>query len=196
MDKTKMRGDVRRRLTPGQIFTIPNLLSFLRILLVPFIVWFYVVEKNVFSALLLIILSTTTDILDGYIARKFNMVTDFGKMLDPVSDKLTQAAILICLMDRFPLMLSLVIIMAFKEGISLVLRWRLFSECDSVYSAAWHGKANTVWLYIVMCIHLVFVNIINPNLSVALIYSSAVFMLFSFTSYTIDCMEKMGRGQK
>ena len=79
------------------ILTIPNLLSLLRLLMIPVIVWLYVKEKNYYAATGMVILSGATDIADGIIARKCNMVSDFGKILDPIADKLTQAALIICL---------------------------------------------------------------------------------------------------
>ena len=195
MQKTKTRGNYKSRLTSDQIFTIPNLLSFGRILLIPLIVWLYVFEGDHFSALWVILLSTATDVLDGYVARRFDMVTDFGKMIDPVADKLTQITILICLSFRFKLMSVLLLIMLIKELVSLSLRLRLFYELDRVYSAAWHGKANTVTLYAVICVHVIFYSVINPSLSVALILFSSGFMIYSFVSYTIFCAREMlGRG--
>ena len=196
MEKTRVRGDLRSRLTREQIFTLPNFLSFGRILLIPLIVWLYVFEGDYFSALWVILLSTATDVLDGYIARKFEIVTDFGKMIDPVADKLTQITVLACLAFRFPLMFVLLLIMLVKELISLSLRLRLFYERDRVYSSALHGKANTVILYIVICSHVVFYSVINPNLSVALILFSSGFMIYSFMSYTVFCVRELLRGRE
>ena len=71
-----------------QILTIPNILSLLRLALIPFIVWSYSIKKFIASAILIVI-SGITDVVDGFIARKFNMVSDLGKALDPIADKLT-----------------------------------------------------------------------------------------------------------
>ena len=77
----------------NKIFTIPNVLSFFRILLVPVFVWLYAFRDERIWALIVLIVSGVTDLLDGFIARHFHMISDLGKMLDPVADKLTAAAL-------------------------------------------------------------------------------------------------------
>ena len=84
-----------------QLLTIPNLLSAFRILLVPVIVWLYCGRGDYPLTACVLVLSGVTDIVDGFIARRFRMVSDLGKVLDPVADKLTQAAALGCLLTRF-----------------------------------------------------------------------------------------------
>ena len=90
--------------TENKILTIPNLLSLFRLILIPVIVWLYWVRKDYFPAGVLLIVSGLTDLADGYIARRFHAVSNVGKILDPIADKLTQAAMLFCLVTRFPLM--------------------------------------------------------------------------------------------
>ena len=76
---------MKHRLTKRDIFTIPNALSLFRILLIPLIVWLYVAREQRYAAVGLVALSGLTDIADGYIARHFNMISDVGKILDPMS---------------------------------------------------------------------------------------------------------------
>ena len=83
------------------IFTIPNILSMFRLLLLPVIVYMYMNQKDYVLTGILLLISGLTDLLDGYIARTFNMMSDLGKILDPVADKATQAVVLLCLMTRF-----------------------------------------------------------------------------------------------
>ena len=83
------------------IFTIPNILSMFRLLLLPVIVYMYINQKDYVLTGVLLLISGITDLLDGYIARTFNMMSDLGKILDPVADKATQAVILLCLVTRF-----------------------------------------------------------------------------------------------
>lgn len=81
------------------VWTVPNLLSFIRILIIPlFAVLFY--KNNLIGAVIVLIISGVSDFLDGKIARRFNQVSELGKMLDPVADKLTQMAIAIVLFLR------------------------------------------------------------------------------------------------
>ena len=99
---------MRRIFKRSQILTLPNLLSLFRLLLIPVIVWLYSVQKNYYAAIGVILLSGISDIVDGWIARRFAMVSDFGKILDPVADKLTQAALLVCLLSQYRLMWAVI----------------------------------------------------------------------------------------
>ena len=81
----------------NNIFTIPNLLSAFRLLLVPVIAWLYCGQGDYPLTAGVLLLSGATDIADGFIARRFRMVSDLGKVLDRVADKLTQAVALGCL---------------------------------------------------------------------------------------------------
>lgn len=74
---------MKRFFKKNQILTIPNLLSVVRLALIPVIVWLYSYEKNYYAAIGVILLSGATDIIDGWIARHFNMISDFGKAIDP-----------------------------------------------------------------------------------------------------------------
>ena len=85
-----------------EIRTIPNLLSLFRVVLLPFYLYL-VAQHSFYLAGVIIAISGLTDFLDGFIARRYGMVTDLGKVLDPVADKLTQVTILLCLSIRFPL---------------------------------------------------------------------------------------------
>ena len=97
-----------------QIWSIPNLLSFFRILLIPVMVTLYVKGRTI-AALVVFGVSALSDIVDGQIARRCNMVTDLGKMLDPLADKLTQGAAAICVARNHPQLFLLFGLMAVKE---------------------------------------------------------------------------------
>lgn len=99
----------------NKIFTIPNLLSLFRLCLIPVIIWLYCEKENFLWTTIVLILSGVTDIVDGYIARHFNMVSDFGKAFDPVADKLTQIAMLFCLLSRFQYMIIPLVLLVVKE---------------------------------------------------------------------------------
>ena len=98
-----------------QLLTIPNLLSAFRILLVPVIVWLYCGRGDYPLTACVLVLSGVTDIVDGFIARRFRMVSDLGKVLDPVADKLTQAVALGCLLTRFEAIWRLLAVLLIKE---------------------------------------------------------------------------------
>ena len=98
-----------------KILTIPNLLSLVRLCMIPVIVWLYNGKEDPLWALIVLLLSGATDIIDGIIARRFNMVSDFGKAFDPIADKLTQIAMLFCLVSNFPYMIVPLVILIVKE---------------------------------------------------------------------------------
>ena len=99
----------------NKIITIPNMLSLFRLLLIPVIMWLYIVKEDPALTTVILALSGITDIVDGIIARKCHMVSDFGKAFDPVADKLTQIAMLFCLVSRFKWMLLPLCVMVIKE---------------------------------------------------------------------------------
>lgn len=165
-----------------QIITIPNLLSIVRLMLIPLIVWLYVVKEEYNWAAVVIFISGVTDIVDGFIARRYNMVSDFGKILDPVADKLTQAAIIICLTVKYKLMFGLIIFFAVKEIIMVTMGFIAIKKKDSVNSAKWYGKANTVVLYAVMMLLILFPKM-SATLADTLIILCGCMMLLSLVLY-------------
>ena len=72
---------------------VPNILTIIRFLLIPVIIAF-AIQHDYIAAIIVLTISGITDILDGFIARKFNFITDFGKLMDPLADKATQVALL------------------------------------------------------------------------------------------------------
>ena len=121
-----------------QILTIPNLLSVVRLLLIPVIIWLYSVEENQYAAIGVILLSGVTDIVDGIIARRFHMISDFGKALDPLADKLTQAALLICLLSKHHLMWGLIVVFGLCEISKFTLGIIIAKKYDEVNGAKWY----------------------------------------------------------
>lgn len=146
-----MKFDVKRIL--ADILTIPNLLSLFRICLIPVIVEQYCVEEDLPLTGQLLLLSGFTDVLDGFLARRFHMISNLGKVLDPIADKLTQTAMLICLLLRYPRMILPLITMVIKETFMAITGYLVVRRKNVVYGANWHGKAATVLLYAMMMLH-------------------------------------------
>ena len=142
-----MSGKIKKRLCKKDLFSIPNLLSYIRILLVPLIMFFYIEKANYLVAGIIIALSGITDVLDGIIARKFNMVTDFGKFVDPFADKLTQFALIVCLILRYPIIITLLVLMLLKEVLLYYCGFKFLGKEDKICSAKWYGKVCTVFVY-------------------------------------------------
>ena len=163
-----------------KIITIPNVLSFFRLLLIPVIVWLYIVKKDPIWTMAVLALSGITDIVDGIIARQWNMISDFGKAFDPVADKLTQIAMLFCLVSRFKWMLLPLCVMVIKEVTAGILGLLVIRKTGKVDGAVWHGKATTVSLYSMMIIHLVWYNIPGVISSIQIGACTALALLSAF----------------
>ncbi len=130
-----------------RIWTVPNIMSFFRLLLIPVIMWVYLAKKDYVLVAVLLVVSGITDVADGYVARHFNQVSNLGKMLDPVADKFTEGILMILLALRFPLMWMLVGV--FAVGAFLMSFWgiRAINRSHFVNPAHWYGKITTVILY-------------------------------------------------
>ena len=168
--------------TQNKILTIPNMLSLFRLCLIPVIMWLYCVEDNYLWAGIVLIVSGITDTVDGFVARHFHMTSDLGKVLDPVADKLTQAAMLFCLLTRFPLMIVPLGIMVLKEFFMGVTGLMVIQKTGKVFGADWHGKVTTWLLYAMMILHVFWYNI-PAALSRVLIAACVVMMLISLVLY-------------
>lgn len=168
--------------TQSKILTIPNILSFFRLCLIPVFMWLYCVEKNYIWTGIILILSGITDTIDGFVARRFHMISDLGKVLDPIADKLTQAAMLFCLLTRYPLMIVPLGLMVFKEFFMGVTGFLVIQKTGKVFGGDWHGKVNTWLLYAMMIIHVFWYNI-PDQVSKILIGICVVMMLISLVLY-------------
>ena len=125
---------------------IPNALTILRFILIPFIVG-YLSEENYILAFVFLTLSGLTDVLDGFIARKFNFITNFGKLIDPLADKATQVSVLATLTLQHIIPLWILIIVLLKECIMIAGASFLYGK-ELVVSSKWYGKLSTVLFYI------------------------------------------------
>lgn len=173
---------MNRLLKKDQIFTLPNLLSIIRLLLIPVIVYLYFFEKQYVAAVAIILISGLTDIVDGIIARSFNMVSDFGKILDPIADKLTQITVIFCIATRITAVWLLAGMFIIKEIVMLVMGMVAIKKLDSVNSAKWYGKANTVILYAAMVLFIIFPKMDNV-ISSAIVIVCAVSLVLSLGLY-------------
>lgn len=170
---------------------IPNALSIFRIVLIPFIVWAYSLNRRIFTVVLIAV-SAVTDVIDGVIARKFDMVTALGKALDPVADKLTLLAMLILTCDylKSPPIIVLSVIFAAKEIVVGVEGLIVIKKTGTTYSANILGKATTVCLYVNVVIHLLWTGI--PSwASTTLIIISIFFVFISLAVYTKQNLQRI-----
>ncbi len=177
---------------------IPNAMSIFRILLIPvFCVVFLMDMDNVAMqymwAAIILIVSGATDLFDGYVARKLNQVTDLGKLLDPVADKLTLAAVLVCVWVKFRnsywFITPLFAIMLAKELIMIIGGFVLMKLGKKMVKAQWWGKVATVAFYLLMTAS-VFVmgapKLANKEQIIAgLITATAAIMIIALIFYVI-----------
>lgn len=167
------------------IFTIPNLLTYIRfILIVPFV--YYFLQENYIPAAVCIVVSGLTDCFDGMIARKFNQVTSLGKILDPIADKFTLLAVVICMVIYIPQVLPAIIILLLKDVLMLLGGIDLINKSITPPAAMWYGKIGTIVFYISICI-IVFLkaafNYENFALDFTLLSLTAFTMLFALFQY-------------
>ena len=157
---------------------IPNLLTIIRFLLIPIIIIF-ALQNNYIAAIIVLTLSGLTDILDGYIARKFNFISDFGKLMDPLADKATQVTILALLTIQEIIPLWILIIVLLKELLMISGASFLYGK-ELVVSSKWYGKLATVLFYVAIVCSL-FILYWNGSLAVHTEYNLP--QLPSFDTY-------------
>ncbi len=122
---------------------LPNRLTILRIFLIPFFVFFMLSDFSKWISLIIFVVASLTDMLDGKIARKYNLVTDFGKFMDPLADKLLVCSALICLVELKRIPAWIVIAIISREFI--ISGFRLVAaEKQIVIAANFWGKIKTV----------------------------------------------------
>lgn len=161
---------------------IPNILTVLRFLLIPFILHFLVNDEFIL-AIVFLTLSGLTDILDGTIARKFNFITNFGKLIDPLADKITQLSILWTLVTKNIIPLWILVIVLLKEATMVAGASFLYGK-ELVVSSKWYGKAATVLFYLAIVLSMIFKDLQIQNSIDLIIYYVAVAMtLFSLIMY-------------
>lgn len=152
---------------------IPNILSLLRLILIAPIV-IYIAEERYILALIFLILSGITDVLDGTIARKFNFITDVGKLLDPFADKATQVAILVTLALKGVIPFWILSIVVIKEFAMIAGASFLYGK-ELVVSSKWYGKLATVIFYIAIACSLV-IRYLNNNVFDSPIYDFSIYV--------------------
>lgn len=156
---------------------IPNALTILRFILIPFII-FYIVKDEYLKAFIFLTISGLTDILDGTIARKFNFITNFGKLIDPLADKATQICILVTLALKDVIPIWILVVVFIKEFAMISGASFLYGK-ELVVSSKWYGKLSTVLFYLAIVASF-FIRTWN---SIALVPSNSVALLPEFDIY-------------
>ena len=178
-----------------EILSIPNLLSLFRIILIPVYISIYLNardQSDYFVAATILAVSCLTDMIDGKIARRFNMITNVGKFLDPLADKLTQFALILCLALRHPVLWFVVTLFFVKEifqliGFSIALRKGL-----TMTGSLLPGKLCTTVLFISLILMVMLPGI--PERAVHIIACiDSVFLIVAFSTYAFSFFSKKAK---
>lgn len=167
-----------------EILTVPNLISLVRLLLVPVIFILYHFLHQTMITVGVIIFSGLTDVADGWIARKFNMVSDFGKFFDALADKLTEAVTIVLIIPNHIWYVATFVVLLINEGIKLMFGFVALKASDTVNNAKWHGKVNTFVVYVVMITMLSFRSL-PLWLEIGLVFLSCSSQIMSLVLYII-----------
>ncbi len=173
------------------MLNLPNILTCFRMVLVPLFAYCYFFVKPTWIALVLFVIASLTDFLDGYLARKWNQITDFGKLMDPLADKLMTVTMMVCLACTNRIPWWVVIVMVAKEllmllGSSFMLKHKV------VVSANIWGKLATV-LFIVA---LVFAfpwhdSALVYNLGTSILYAAVAISLLAMGIYAVQAYQSL-----
>ena len=184
-----------------EIFTIPNLLSLFRILLIPVYITIYLNAESSRELLLagcILALSCLTDMVDGIIARKFHMITNVGKLLDPMADKLTQLALILSLSAKYPVLYPVLALFLGKEVFQCIALVIFARKGKVLPGALMAGKLCTTVLFTSLILLVLFPDI-RQEAVLALTVIDAGFLLYSLVSYITayfgkrSCLTDMNR---
>jgi cardiolipin synthase len=166
-------------------FNLPNLVTFVRILLiVPFVL--YIIEEKYLNAGIVLVFSAITDLLDGFLAKKLKLTTIFGEMFDPMADKLTLIAVMICVGAKFNEVIPFIAITLTKEILMLVASALLLKNKKRPFAAKWYGKLGTALFY-VSIVTIISLKAIwgyqNETVTFSLMFITSLFMIFALVKY-------------
>lgn len=169
----------------SDLVTIPNIITYVRfVLIIPF-VYFFLAEQYIYAAIC-IGLSGLTDCFDGMAARKLNQVTPLGKILDPIADKVTLFAVVICMVIYVPMVLPILVTLLVKDLLMLIGGADLVKKRLTPPSANWYGKVGTIIFYFSVCL-IVFLKAFfayeNMVLDLILLSVTAASMLYALYRY-------------
>ncbi len=168
-----------------EILTVPNLLSLFRMLLIPVYVVIYLnatAQVHYYIAGAILVVSTLTDMIDGKIARRFNMISTVGKVLDPLADKVTQFALILCLAKSYPALWVILSLFVLKETFQLVAMLVFYRKGKMLSGALMSGKICTTVLFMSLII-LVLMPGIHQNVALTISVLDGICLLIAFGDY-------------
>ncbi len=180
-----------------EILTIPNMLSLFRLLLIPVHVSIYLKADSpadYFLAGTILAVSCLTDLIDGKIARHFNMISTVGKILDPLADKLTQLSLILCLAVKHPILRCLFVLFLIKELFQLVAGAINLKKGKMLKGALITGKISTTVLFVSLIAMVLFPELSPKTVTIITVIDS-VFLLVAFADYAIAYFVKESKFQ-
>lgn len=196
-----LRGifEVYMKIDIRDITKLPNILTIIRIMLIPVFVVVFLwgngnIELNIKSskengyiiAAAIMILSGITDMADGFLARKRGMITDLGKVIDPFADKLTQAAVVVCLIFRYRdiwgLIAALLALIVVKEIVMLIVGVTFLKKGQDLGGARWYGKLATI-VFFFQVIILIGAPVLSDITAIIMFCIMIAFTLLAFIMY-------------
>ena len=178
-----------------EIMTVPNLLSLFRLLLIPVYVVIYLnadSPTDYYVAGAILAVSCLTDMIDGQIARRFNMITNLGKLLDPIADKLTQFALILCLSLRHPVLWFVVVLFFIKEIFQLIGCTISLRQGKTMTGALLPGKICTTVLFISL-IAMVMLPGLSESIVLVIAIIDSIFLVVAFSSYAFAFYSKKAK---
>ncbi len=171
---------------------LPNKLTMFRVILIPFFIVFLLASPTPYDkwiALVIFIIASLTDLLDGKIARKYNLVTNFGKFMDPLADKLLVCSALICLIELDKIPSWMVIVIIAREFI--ISGFRLVaSDNGVVIAASYWGKFKTTFQMVAVCLLIADIAALTVVTQIIL-WIAVVLTVVSLTDYLIKNKDVM-----
>lgn len=180
-----------------ELLTIPNLLSLFRLVLIPVYVYIYLKADSgmdYFVAATVLAVSCLTDLIDGKIARRFGMISNVGKILDPLADKATQFTLIVCLSVKYPVLIGLVVLFVIKEGFQLIAGAVNLRKGIMLKGALLTGKICTTVLFISLIIMVMIPTLPYPYV-VGLTLVDVTFMIISFADYCVTYAKRENKFQ-
>ena len=167
------------------ICSIPNFLSLFRLVLIPVYIIIYNRASDpvdYFLAAAILAVSCLTDMIDGKIARHFNMISNVGKILDPLADKATQFSLILCLALKYPVLWYLVALFVAKESFQLIAGGISLRKGKMLKGALLSGKICTTVLFLSLIV-MVMIPTLTERVINLISLIDAVFMLIAFVDY-------------
>lgn len=180
-----------------EIWTIPNLLSLFRLALIPVYIIIYLnarSDADYYIAAGILAVSCLTDLIDGKIARHFNMISKVGKILDPLADKLTQFSLILCLTMKYPILWYLVGLFVVKESFQLIAGGINLKKGKMLKGALISGKICTTVLFISLIL-MVMLPSLSEKTILMIFITDTVFMLISFWDYLVTYCNRENKFQ-